>query len=429
MGSMTERRLEKRLAGMLRKRLPEAGLEEVDDPRSRRGQRHDLGAMLRTVVVGMLSGCKSLLELEALTTAIRPRVRRTLGLHRGRLPDTTVRDVLCRLCPGTLRQALYRVVRKAHRRKALAPEGLPFGVVALDGKTTTIPSWAGDYAQHQPHGDGAAAHGALRTMTAALVSARARPCSDAMPILATTHEKGAFGQRWRELLVAYPRSSGLFQLVTYDAGACSLDNASLVVKEGLDYLFALKRTQPTLFEEARRMLAERDTPDAVTEDVVGVGTVVRRVFISGPVEGFFDWDHLRTFVRIDSERFDKRGLRIAFEQRYFLSSLSPKRLTPKQWMRVIRAHWGVENNCHHTLDTVFREDSRPWIAYDPGGALALILLRRIACTLLSLFRSVTQRSDERRHTPWRDLIRAVYHALLVGIAEDDPSHQRAFAVS
>jgi predicted transposase YbfD/YdcC len=424
-----DRRLTKRVAGMLRKRLPEAVFEDVQDPRSHRGRRRELGPMLRGVVVGILAGCKSLLELEALTEEMAPRTRRALGIE-GRLPDTTARDVLCRLCPDSLRQALYRIVQKAHRRKALQPEGLPFGVVALDGKTTALPCWSGEYAQYQSHSQGTSAHGALRTMTATLVSASARPCIDAMPILASTNEMGAFSQGLRELLAAYPKRSGLFQLITYDAGACSLENASLVVNQELDYLFALKGTQPTILTEARRILAGRDKPDATTEDVNGDGTVVRRVFVSEAVEGFLDWGHLQTFLRIDSERFDKRGQRISIESRYFLSSLRPNRLTPKQWMQVIRAHWGVENNCHHTLDAVFREDTKPWILYDPAGTLALMLLRRIACTLLALFRSVTQRAEDTRKTPWRDLIRAIYHALLLGDLPDEalPNRDaRAFA--
>jgi hypothetical protein len=36
----------------------------------------------------------------------------------------------------------------------------------------------------------------------------------------------------------------------------------------------------------------------------------------------------------------------------------------------------------------------------------------IACTLLTLFRSVTQRSDERRNTPWKKLIQSVYRTLM-----------------
>jgi hypothetical protein len=87
-------------------------------------------------------------------------------------------------------------------------------------------------------------------------------------------------------------------------------------------------------------------------------------------------------------------------------------LTAAQWLLVVRHHWGVENNCHHTLDTAFEEDDRPWIVSDPRGMLVVALLRRLAYNLLTLFRSVTQRSDERRATPWLDLLRWFYNAII-----------------
>jgi len=41
-----------------------------------------------------------------------------------------------------------------------------------------------------------------------------------------------------------------------------------------------------------------------------------------------------------------------------------------------------------------------------------MLLRRLGFNLLGLFRSVTQRSSERRQTPWKDLMRSVYNTLI-----------------
>jgi hypothetical protein len=37
-----------------------------------------------------------------------------------------------------------------------------------------------------------------------------------------------------------------------------------------------------------------------------------------------------------------------------------------------------------------------------------MILRRIAFNLLTWFRSVTQRSDEKRRVPWKTLLRDVY---------------------
>ena len=100
-----------------------------------------------------------------------------------------------------------------------------------------------------------------------------------------------------------------------------------------------------------------------------------------------------------------------------VSSRDPKRLTTAQWLLLVRSHWGVENQNHHTLDTAFAEDKRPWIEADGNGMLAVLLLRRIAYTLLALFRSVTLRSDESRATRWKDLLAWVRDALIAAAPE------------
>ena len=98
--------------------------------------------------------------------------------------------------------------------------------------------------------------------------------------------------------------------------------------------------------------------------------------------------------------------------RTYLCSLAADALTPAQWLRVVRRHWGVENDCHKTFDVAFGEDAHPWIEMAPRGTLVVLLLRRLAYNLLALFRSVTQRSDERRAMPWRELMSWVQWTLL-----------------
>jgi hypothetical protein len=91
---------------------------------------------------------------------------------RGRVPDTTMRTVLCELLSDALRSLLHRQVRAAYRTKALQPTQLPLGVVAIHGKTTTLPSCDDNYAQRRT-AEGGALVGALRTMTCCLISAAA----------------------------------------------------------------------------------------------------------------------------------------------------------------------------------------------------------------------------------------------------------------
>ena len=403
--------MNRRLFGCLSARLPEVGLDEIVDNRDRRGRRWTLPAMLTAVVSGMVAGCQSLAEVEALTEEMALAARWRLGLKR-RTPDTTLRDALVTIEPEELRKALHRQVRAAHRRKALEPVGLPFGVVAMDGKVTLAQELDGTYAQLQPHSEGQKAIAVVRTVTCSLVSSAARVCIDAVPIPAVTNEMGWFQQSLSELVAAY--SKGLFRLVTYDAGACSKENAKAVVAHGLDYLFTLNASQRTLTGEAQALLGSLGPKEALasTEDVLKPNKVVRRAWITEELAEYPEWDHLKTVVRVQSQKYDSAGKLLETEDRYFGSSCAREKLTPAQWLFLVRSHWGVENNCHHTFDAVFREDDRPWIEGNVQGLLAVQLLRRISYNIASLFRSVTQRSDERRRMPWRDLLRGIYNALI-----------------
>src|SRR5439155_7612728 len=63
--------------------------------------------------------------------------------------------------------------------------------------------------------------------------------------------------------------------------------------------------------------------------------------------------------------------------RYYIASWQGR---VGDYARVIRDHWGIENNCHWVLDVLFREDlarNRP-----EHGAEDLAWLRRMAVSLL-----------------------------------------------
>ncbi len=97
--------------------------------------------------------------------------------------------------------------------------------------------------------------------------------------------------------------------------------------------------------------------------------------------------------------------------RLYVTSILEKKLTPQQWLKLVRSHWGVETT-HQVLDTAFSEDDRPWIVASGQGLFNVLVLRRIAYTLLTLFRSVTQRSDEKRTMRWSHLLSWVRATLL-----------------
>lgn len=331
---------ERRLLGVMNARLPEAALGRVPDPRLRHANGRSLRAILHLVAAAMGAGHRSLAETEHFSEAMAPAARRVLGI-RGRIPDTTMRDVLVRVPVDPLRRALHRVTRRAHRRKALTADELPFGVVSMDGKETAIPAWDDDFAQRQVHGGSAAgACGLARSVTSVLATSRARPCLDISPIPPETNEDGHYVRALDELREAYGRLD-LFRMIAYDSGGCSKRNADATRERHLHYFFRLDAKQPTLAAEAERLLAHRcvEEADAYTEERTGRGLERRSVFLTSEMAGFHGWEHLRTVMRVRREVWSDGGELRSCEDRYAISSLALDRLRPAQWLRLMRIRW------------------------------------------------------------------------------------------
>jgi hypothetical protein len=164
-------------------------------------------------------------------------------------------------------------------------------------------------------------------------------------------------------------------------------------------------------------LAERTVEhcDAHSENL-DHGTVTRRIWLSDIGSGYDGWESLSTVVRVQTETRDAEGRLTSCNERYFISSLPRRRLSPGQWLLLIRRHWRVES-AHQILDTAFAEDDHPWVVGCPRATVVVSILRRIAYTLLSLFRSVTQRCAAARAVAWKQLFRHVTHTLVAATAK------------
>lgn len=358
-----------------------------------------------------------------MTGSLPGYARTWLGI-RARVPVTTMRDTLVKLDPIEVRGLLHGQTKAAHLRGDLKAVGLPLNVLAIDGKTTALKTFDRRFVQRRRIIEGRK-DGMARTLTCSLVSSRSKFCIDANPIPASTNEMGHFKNAINELLEIY-KDMNLFDIISADAGLCSQEHGQFVVDKGLHYLFALKDPRSHLQKAAVKTLGPTSAEQckAMTTDRLGKKfTVIRRLYQSSELAGRYGWQSLETVSRIESVKIDNESGEPVFrEDRYFLSDLPSHSLTPREWLKLIRSHWMVENECHGTLDVTFKEDTCPWINANGDGFLVVLILRRIALNIQSLFRSSKKNHFKRGKSliklAWKKILRWTYLAVL-GIVEND----------
>lgn len=298
-------------------------------------------------------------------------------------------------------------------------------MVSFDGKGLGSPAPTGPWAQLEHDADGQAQKGhrgdgspywLSRVMRAALTSAAASPCLDQVPIGAKTNEVASFRGFFDDVRASY---DSLFEIVTADAGITSRANADHVCAATKAYVFALKDNQPELLAESRRLLLplRRKPPEAESPWEPYRGKLVqRRLYRTREIAGYHDWSHLQQAWLVETwSRATLKDEPTLVEQRFFLTSLTGGRLRPEQILRVVRGHWGIENDCFWSLDLQWGEDAVP-ICSAGRGVEIVGVLRLMAYNLLQLARRRTlrrRRPDGTREAPppWRSLFRWVQQAL------------------
>ncbi len=145
-----------------------------------------------------------------------------------------------------------------------------------------------------------------------------------------------------------------------------------------DYCLALKDNQPN-FKQAVEGLFGGNFPSTMKYEEMekNRGRIeTRKIWVSHQIErlqGYEEWDGLGSVIRLDSQRGENETI----ERRFYISSL---KLTPQDALRIIRRHWGIENELHRSLDVFFREDQ--WQHRAKIAAANLAVLRKIAGTIL-----------------------------------------------
>jgi len=151
-------------------------------------------------------------------------------------------------------------------------------------------------------------------------------------------------------------------IITTDALNTQKNSAKIIVENGGDYLSALKGNQSTLHDDVA--LFFENTPKSYIKGLSTHKTTEkghgrkeeREVTSCNNIEWLtkeHKYPHLASIISVKSKRFYNGEW--SQEIRYFISSV--KHNNAEKFAHYVRAHWGVENSLHWTLDMAFDEDS------------------------------------------------------------------------
>ncbi len=175
-------------------------------------------------------------------------------------------------------------------------------------------------------------------------------------------------------------------LVTIDAMGCQKEIAQKIVDGGGDYVLAVKGNQGHLLEDIEAIV-EQAYDGTLGNEVVKEyrtqeerhGRREERIYLTiDHVDGLRDrkaWPGVTTVGMCCCER--TVGDKVSNEVHYFIGS---RRMGVRKYAKVLRNHWGIENNLHWQLDISFGEDKSR--IQDRHGAENFGLLRKMALCLL-----------------------------------------------
>lgn len=377
--------------------------EYVADPRDARGRRHAHHGLLKTTVVALMAGSRTLRQVEELAADVGAS-----SLDLRTVPsDSTVYRLLQAQSPDGFREVLHDQLRRDIDSKAIRNDLFPGGILTVDGKgagsgygkapnpwcRSTVCDDEGTKVWH------------LYTLRASLTSSSATPYLDQAFLDDKTGETTEFSAMFTRVVARFPR---LFQYVTGDAEFTSAKNANQVIAAGKNYVFGLKANRRRLYDMAKGQLEAAPVRAVTTETYRGceVRRELRRVSCPADV-GFPGAQQFWSVRRVatDTDGLDE------VEERIFITSTSWNSLTPKRILQLVRLHWRIENNGNWTADLIFGDD-QPGPCQTGNGVVALSWLRLLALNLVAVFRAHLPCQD-RAPVAWRRAIELVRLAFVI----------------
>lgn len=331
--------------------------DALEDPRKHNhNKRHELKDILVLVILAVICGAESWVDIEDFGHAKADWLKRFLKLPHGIPSHDTLGRVFSLLNPKQLQTCFLAWTQSLVK----ISDG---EVIALDGKTLRR---SHDRSQNHP-----AIH---------MVSAWASTNRVVLGQVKTNEKSNE--------ITALPLLLEALSLkgctVTIDAMGCQKDIARQIVAQGGDYVLALKGNQGSLQEDVQLYLEQQLNQATTmllyheTVDKDHGRIEVRRYWQTDQIGWLVqkrDWQGLQSIGVVEAERHVNG--KVTRERRFYISS---RAVDVVGFAQAVRQHWGIENSVHWCLDMAFDEDQcRIRIGH---AAENLAVIRHIALNML-----------------------------------------------
>lgn len=338
--------------------------EEIPDPRRPGGNiQHKLVDLLVIILLGVICGCETWIEIEDYAHAKYEWLKTILELPGGVPSNDTYRRLMTRMLPQKLEEA--------YRQWVLPYVGGCIGKhIAIDGKTICTASNYRLSNEETPEGK---LH---------IISAWVREDGISLGQIKTDEKSNE--------ITAIPKMLDTLDVkgavVTIDAMGCQVDIAEKIIDREANYLLALKKNQLNLYESVEEYfkwartepIEKKQLKEYSYEEHEHGRHVYRTVEVCNDVswiETVREWKRLSSIVCV-TRKGEREGRQIE-ETAYYISS---REWEADEVAKHIQGHWTIENNLHWSLDAAFNEDSsKIHLGY---SAENLSVIRKVAQKLL-----------------------------------------------
>jgi predicted transposase YbfD/YdcC len=307
--------------------------ESLGDPRQRGKVLYPLDEVLLLVLLGVIAGCESWVEIARYGEKKLALLRRFRPFKDGTPSHDQLGDIFAVLDAEQFQTCFVAWVAGL--------TGLDAGIIAIDGKTLRR-SYQEGGAKAPIHMVSAWSAGQSMVLGQVKVADKSNEITAIPKLLDMLTIKGA--------------------LVTIDAMGCQREIAANIVEKEADYVLALKGNQGNLRDDVEEFFTEQKAnqyadckPSRHQTLEKSHGRIeTRTVTVVGDIDWLKErhaWTGLASIVMVECCR-EVAG-KSQRESRFYITSL------PASAERIglaIRGHWGIENGLHWVMDMVFRDD-------------------------------------------------------------------------